>query len=111
MQKFPYTSEAKIKEGIFIGPEVTQLFQDLNFKNKLNAANIRARDAFDKACSNFLGNKKMRKIRRNYGGATFPILCLGVQHVIATPFPAIPTGFFPGKYGSCPWPTQWKVPS
>jgi hypothetical protein len=37
----------------------------------------------------------MRKLRRNYGGATFPILCLGVQHVIATPFPAIPTGLFP----------------
>jgi hypothetical protein len=58
MQKFPYRSEAKIKEAIFIGPEVTQLFQDLNFKNKLNAANTRARDASDNACSNLLGNKK-----------------------------------------------------
>jgi hypothetical protein len=36
MQKFPYKGETKIKEGIFIGPEVTQHFQDLNFKNKLN---------------------------------------------------------------------------
>ena len=28
--------EAKIKEGNFIGPEVTQPFQDLNFRNNLN---------------------------------------------------------------------------
>jgi hypothetical protein len=42
MQKFPYKADAKIKEGIFIGPEVTEPFQDLNFKNKLNATNTRA---------------------------------------------------------------------
>ena len=42
MQKFPYKADAKIKEGIFIGPEVTQPFKDLDFKNKLNATNTRA---------------------------------------------------------------------
>jgi hypothetical protein len=47
-----------IKEGIFIGPAVTHLFQDLDFKNKLNAANTRTWDAYDNACSNFLGNEK-----------------------------------------------------
>jgi hypothetical protein len=34
-------SEAMIKDGIFIGPAVTHLFQGLDFKNKLNAANTR----------------------------------------------------------------------
>jgi len=58
MQQFPYKGEAKIKEGIFIGPEVTQPFQDLNFKNKLNATNTRAWNASDNACTNFLVNKK-----------------------------------------------------
>jgi len=43
-QKVPYISEAKIQEGIFISPQVQQLFQELNFKNKLNAADRRAWD-------------------------------------------------------------------
>ena len=37
-QTFPRIIEAKKKEGIFVGPQVKQLFQDLDFKNKLNAA-------------------------------------------------------------------------
>ena len=32
-QKFPIKGEVKIKEGIFVGPQVKQLFQDLDFKN------------------------------------------------------------------------------
>lgn len=32
-QTFPCISEAKINNGIFIGPQVKQLFQDPNFKN------------------------------------------------------------------------------
>jgi len=45
-QKFPRTSEAKINDSIFVGPQVKQLFQDPNFKNELNAANRIAWDAF-----------------------------------------------------------------
>jgi hypothetical protein len=56
-------SEAKIKEGIFVGPQVEQLFQDLEFKNKLNAADRRVCAAFENLCSRFLGNKKIQKNR------------------------------------------------
>jgi hypothetical protein len=45
-QKFPCTSEARINNSIFVGPQVEQLFQDPNFKNKLNAANRIAWDTF-----------------------------------------------------------------
>jgi hypothetical protein len=41
-KKFPRIREAKRKEGIFVGPQVEQLFQDLSFKNKLIAADRRA---------------------------------------------------------------------
>jgi hypothetical protein len=40
---------------------------------------------------------KYQKRRRNCGAATFPILRLGVQHVVETPFFAISLGFFPGN--------------
>ena len=97
--KFPRTSEAKIKEGIFVGPQVKQPFQDPDFRNQFISAERNAWEAFENACSNFLGNKKIRKLRRICGGATFLLLCLGVQHVIENPFPATSFGFFPGKYG------------
>jgi hypothetical protein len=32
-QKFPLTSETKIKEGIFVRPQVKPLFQDPDLKN------------------------------------------------------------------------------
>jgi hypothetical protein len=40
------------------------------------------------------GILKIRNIHRKYGGATFLTPCLGVKHVVETPFPAIPLGFF-----------------
>jgi len=41
-QKFPRNSETKIKEGIFVSPQVKEFCQDLDFKKKLNAADRRA---------------------------------------------------------------------
>jgi len=41
-----------------------------------------------------LGNKEIRKLRRNRGGPAFLVPCRGVQHVVENPFPAIPLGFF-----------------
>jgi hypothetical protein len=35
-QKFPKRSEAKMKEGIFVGPQIKQLFEDRDFSKKLN---------------------------------------------------------------------------
>jgi len=46
-----------------------------------------------------LGNKKIRKLRRNRGEPAFLVPCLGVQHVVETPFPAIPLGFFSREIG------------
>jgi hypothetical protein len=57
-QKFPRKSEAKIKEGIFVGPHVRQLFQGSDFRNNLNTAERRAWDTFQNICSNIVGSKK-----------------------------------------------------
>jgi hypothetical protein len=55
---FPCISKIKIKESIFFSPRVKQLFQDPDFKNKLNAAERRTWDTVPNICSNLLGNKK-----------------------------------------------------
>ena len=73
---------------------LTSICSYTDYKNKLNAAEIRTWDAFENVCINVLGNKKIRKLRRNRKGATFFIPCVMVQHAVQTPFPAIPLGFF-----------------
>jgi hypothetical protein len=56
--KFPRLSEAKIKEGVFVGPQIRQLFQDLTFIEHLNSKEKRSWLAFKNVCENFLGNNK-----------------------------------------------------
>jgi hypothetical protein len=55
-QKFPQVSKAKIKEGIFIGPQIRLLLGDPIFTKKLNKFENRAWRAFENVRKNFLGN-------------------------------------------------------
>jgi len=50
--KFPNVSGAKIKEGIFIGPQIRELMQDLNEAERI------AWLSFKRICKDFLGNHK-----------------------------------------------------
>jgi hypothetical protein len=51
-------SEAKIKEGTFVGPQIRELTKDKTFDSILNEVELAARTAFEDVCSNFLGNNK-----------------------------------------------------
>ncbi|UYV78775.1 hypothetical protein LAZ67_16002710 [Cordylochernes scorpioides] len=57
-QKFSSISEAKIKEGIFVGPQIRELQQDGNFQNSLNEVEAAAWNLFRNVCKNFLGSVK-----------------------------------------------------
>lgn len=54
--KFPKISNAKIKEGIFDGPQIRQLMHDLNFEETLEYNELEAWQSFIWVCENFLGN-------------------------------------------------------
>ncbi|GBM37900.1 hypothetical protein AVEN_72821-1 [Araneus ventricosus] len=56
--KFPRLSEAKIKAGIFVGPQIRQLFKDSTFMKHLNRKEKRAWLAFKNVYMDFLGSKK-----------------------------------------------------
>ena len=43
MNKFPNVSDAKIKEGVFIGPQIRELIQDKRFDEDLNETERNAR--------------------------------------------------------------------
>ena len=46
-----YSSDAKIKEGIFVGPEIRKLIQDEKFEKIMNKTE-------ENAWKSFLGNSK-----------------------------------------------------
>ena len=57
-EKFPHLSEAKIKEGIFVGPQIHKLYKDEHFNTILIGDEKFACDTFVQLSTNFLGNKR-----------------------------------------------------
>ena len=56
--KFPKLSEAKIKEGIFVGPQIRQLLLDRTFEDTLNQKEKNAWNSFKPVCNGLLGKHK-----------------------------------------------------
>lgn len=55
---FPQLSEAKIKEGVFTGPDIRKMIRDPDFEKMLNKKELDAWVSFVKVVKGFLGNKK-----------------------------------------------------
>ncbi|GBL83909.1 hypothetical protein AVEN_100810-1 [Araneus ventricosus] len=62
--KFPNVSTAKIKEGIFVGPQIRQLMKDPVFESKLTKKEAAAWTSFKELAKNFLGNHKAENYRQ-----------------------------------------------
>ena len=56
--KFPNVSDTKIKEGIFIGPQIREPMQDKQCDEDLNETERNAWLSFKRICKDFLGNHK-----------------------------------------------------
>ena len=56
--KFPVSSQAKLKEGIFVGPQINKLLKDEDFGHTLSGTENVAWNAFRDVAHNFLGNTK-----------------------------------------------------
>ena len=55
----PGLSAAKLKEGIFVGPQIREVLKDTDFEELLNLKELRAWEAFKSVCSGFLGNTRI----------------------------------------------------
>lgn len=62
--KFPNLSEAKVKEGIFDGPQIRTMFKDNNFTSKMNGLEKGAWLSFKDVAQNFLGNTKSPQYKK-----------------------------------------------
>jgi hypothetical protein len=56
--KFPNVSDAKIKAGTFIGPQIRELMQDKQFDEDLNETERNAWLSVKRICKDFLRNHK-----------------------------------------------------
>lgn len=57
-EKFSQVSDAKIKEGIFVGPQIRKVIADRHFEELLSGKELDAWVAFKSIVANFLGNHK-----------------------------------------------------
>ena len=62
---FPKLSEAKVKGGIFTGPDIKKLLQCQAFEEKLSITELRAWEAFRSVVTGFLGNRKDENYEEN----------------------------------------------
>ena len=90
--KFPNVSDAKIKEGIFIGPQIKELMQDIQFDEDLNETERNALLSFKRICKDFLGNHKAA----NYKDAVDDLL---TSYKAINPLSGVTLGFFPESLG------------
>jgi hypothetical protein len=56
--KFPELSDAKVTEGVFIGPQIRKIIADSHFQDLLSDTERDAWVAFKSVVANFLGNNK-----------------------------------------------------
>ena len=61
--KFPRLSLEKVKAGVFIGPQIRQLFKDQQFEAVLSDKEKAAWQSFEKVSNGFLGNFKAANFR------------------------------------------------
>lgn len=62
--KFPKKSEAKLKKGIFVGPQIRKIMKDPNFVLNLTKIERNAWTSFEKVVKGFLGNVRKRNCKQ-----------------------------------------------
>ena len=87
-------SDTKIKEGIFIGPQIRELMQDKQFDEDQNETERNACLSFKRICKDFLRNHKAA----NYQDVVQDLLTLytscGMQYESEIPLSGVTLGFF-----------------
>jgi len=98
-QKFPRLSEAKIKEGIFVGPQIRDLFRDEMFDSLLQGDEKNAWEAFRQVSSNFLGYVRAENYKELVENMLSMYRKLGCSMSLKIHFLHSHLDFFPGNCG------------
>ena len=99
-KKFPKLSLAKLKEGIFVGPQIRKVFEDPEFEKTLNTLELRAWHAFTCICSNFLGNVKSNSYQEGVAELLAAYNDMGCRMSLKIHFLHLYLDFYPENLGA-----------
>jgi hypothetical protein len=98
-KKFPKLSSAKLKEGIFVGPQIKAVLQDKSFTEHLSEAELQAWIAFRWLCENFLGKHKSPRFQEGVQNLLDAYRKLGCNMSLKVHFLHSHLDFFPENLG------------
>lgn len=96
---FPKISYAKIKEGIFVGPDIRKLMDDRKFTQCLSSAEAAAWNSFKNVVRNFLGNHKSGNYKQIVSDLLKNYKKIGARMSLKMHFLDSHLGFFPENLG------------
>lgn len=101
LEKFPYISEVKIKEGIFTGPQIRTLLKDDNFDLQMTRVEKAAWLSFKDVVKNFLGSHKADNYKTIVEGLLKNYKKLGCNMSLKVHFLHSHLDYFPDNLGDC----------
>jgi hypothetical protein len=99
-RKFARISDAKIKERIFIGPQIRELMKNQDFERSLNESEKAAWRSFQKVRKIFLGNKKAENYEDMISELVENYRALGCNMSLKKHFLDSHLDFFPQNLGN-----------
>lgn len=93
-------TDAKLKAGIFIGPEIRELMRDAVFRGKLNPSELAAWDAFVLVVHKYLGNERAENYIELVESMLMAYQKFGCRMSLKMHFLHSHLDFFPANLGS-----------
>ena len=97
--KFPKISEAKLRAGVFDGPQIRELIKDEDFITNMNAMEKRAWTAFEAVISNFLGKRRSPNYEKQVKELLNSFQSLGARMSVKMHFLSSHLDYFPNNCG------------
>ena len=96
---FPQISDAKLREGIFVGPQIRQVMSDSEFDTIMTESEVTAWRSFKLLCTDFLGNHKASNFSDLVENLLTSYRVLGCRMSLKVHFLHAHLDFFPSYLG------------
>ena len=93
--KFPYVSDAKLRAGVFDGPQIRKLMKDSSFDEILTGNEKTAWVSFKNVCTNFLGKRRSQDYEEMVGVLMQSFQAMGARMSIKMHFLHSHLDYFP----------------
>ncbi|GBM93275.1 hypothetical protein AVEN_168041-1 [Araneus ventricosus] len=98
--QFPGLSEAKLKEGVFVGPDIRKMMKDEDFETKMKINERKVWESFKLVITSFLVNKKDRNYKSIVEEIIKNVKILGCSMSLKVHFLDSHLDYFPENLGA-----------